>query len=301
MAHFMQPALLALFTPRDALEHKPPIEKRKMPPYTGVADFLKYCSIKRDVPPRVKNETPTERRERRKKQKAERAKKRIEMQLKKWNPNKDTNVKSDAYKTLFVGRLSYQVDAQDLKDEFGHYGDVKSMAIVKKKDGTPRGYAFVEFKHSSDLKAAYRRADGRKLRGRRILVDVERGRTVEKWKPRKLGGGLGGTRKGGESMNIKTSGREGSTREDRDSRSGRGGDRDGPSSRGGDRDSYRSSRDDRGGGGRDRDRDHRSSRSSRDHRSSRHDRDRDHHRTKKSSSEHVTKREADDKVVHRRR
>lgn len=275
MAHFMQPALLALFTPREPLEHKTPIEKRKMPPYTGVAEFLKYCSIKRDHPPRVKNETPAERKERRKKQKAERAKKRIEMQLKKWNPNKDKNVKSDAYKTLFVGRLSYQVDAQDLKDEFSHYGDIKTMHIVKKKDGTPRGYAFVEFKHGSDLKAAFRRADGRKLRGRRILVDVERGRTVEKWKPRKLGGGLGGTRRGGESMNIKASGREGSgsssqrdSRDERDSRSSRGG--------GDHRDSYRSSRDNRD---RDRgDRDRHSHRSSRDHRSSRSDRDRDHHR-----------------------
>jgi hypothetical protein len=36
---------------------------------------------------------------------------------------------------------------------------------------------------------------GRKIDGRRVLVDVERGRTVKGWKPRKLGGGLGGTRK----------------------------------------------------------------------------------------------------------
>lgn len=28
--------------------------------------------------------------------------------------------------------------------------------------------------------------------GKRILVDVERGRTVRGWKPRRLGGGLGG-------------------------------------------------------------------------------------------------------------
>lgn len=34
--------------------------------------------------------------------------------------------------------------------------------------------------------------DGRKIEGRRIKVDVERGRTVEGWKPRRLAGGLGG-------------------------------------------------------------------------------------------------------------
>lgn len=41
-------------------------------------------------------------------------------------------------------------------------------------------------------KAAYKDADGLKILGRRILVDVERARTVKGWKPRRLGGGLGG-------------------------------------------------------------------------------------------------------------
>lgn len=40
--------------------------------------------------------------------------------------------------------------------------------------------------------AAYNGADGLVIKGRKILVDVERGRTVKSWKPAKLGGGLGG-------------------------------------------------------------------------------------------------------------
>ncbi|KNZ46143.1 uncharacterized protein VP01_751g9 [Puccinia sorghi] len=43
-----------------------------------------------------------------------------------------------------------------------------------------------------DQMAAYKDAEGLKIKGRRILVDVERGRTVKGWKPRRLGGGLGG-------------------------------------------------------------------------------------------------------------
>ncbi len=35
--------------------------------------------------------------------------------------------------------------------------------------------------------AAYKHADGKKIDGRRIVVDVERGRTVKNWKPRRLG------------------------------------------------------------------------------------------------------------------
>lgn len=45
----------------------------------------------------------------------------------------------------------------------------------------PRGYAFIEYEHKKDMKEAYKQSDGRKIEGRRILVDVERGRTVENW------------------------------------------------------------------------------------------------------------------------
>ena len=37
--------------------------------------------------------------------------------------------------------------------------------------------------------AAYKHADGKKIDGRRVLVDVERGRTVKGWLPRRLGTG----------------------------------------------------------------------------------------------------------------
>lgn len=30
------------------------------------------------------------------------------------------------------------------------------------------------------------------MQNKRLLIDVERGRTVKGWKPRRLGGGLGG-------------------------------------------------------------------------------------------------------------
>ena len=59
--------------------------------------------------------------------------------------------------------------------------------------------------HSPD---AYKNADGRKIENRRVVVDVERGRTVPNWRPRRLGGGLGGTRLGGKEVNQLVSGRE---------------------------------------------------------------------------------------------
>ncbi|KAJ3033352.1 U1 small nuclear ribonucleoprotein 70 kDa, partial [Rhizoclosmatium hyalinum] len=124
-------------------------------------------------------------------------------------------VKSDPYKTLFVGRLAYGVTEKQLRREFDRFGPIVSMRIVTntpnalKNPSKARGYAFIEYERERDLTIAYREADGIKIEGRRIVVDVERGRTVKGWRPRRLGGGLGGTRLGGNDVNIKVSGRDG--------------------------------------------------------------------------------------------
>jgi hypothetical protein len=47
--------------------------------------------------------------------------------------------------------------------------------------GKSRGYAFIEYEHKTEMKEAYKAADGKKIEGRRVLVDVERGRTVDGW------------------------------------------------------------------------------------------------------------------------
>jgi len=96
---------------------------------------------------------------------------------------------------LYLLLLSYEVDEQDLMDEFKRYGEVREVKLVRDQSGKSRGYAFIEFDSSQDLKDAFKYADGKQIKGRRILVDVERGRTVPGWKPRKLGG-MGSTRSG---------------------------------------------------------------------------------------------------------
>lgn len=97
-----------------------------------------------------------------------------------------------------------------MRRTFEHYGPIKSVKIVTKKDGTPRGYAFVEFEREKDMKYAYMDADGMRFPGQvnRILVDIERGRTVKGWLPRRLGGGLGRTRGRPAEINQKHSGRD---------------------------------------------------------------------------------------------
>jgi RNA recognition motif-containing protein len=83
---------------------------------------------------------------------------------------------SNAYHTLFVARLAYETTEKKLRREFEQFGPIKNIQMVLDNDGKPRGYAFVEFEREEDMTSAYKRADGRKIDGRRIIVDVERGR-----------------------------------------------------------------------------------------------------------------------------
>ncbi|KAF9620107.1 hypothetical protein IFM89_010757 [Coptis chinensis] len=195
------------------------------------------------APPAKKAETAVQRRARVHQLRLESGAKKAAEELEKYDPSNDPNISGDPYKTLFVARLSYETTESKIKREFEQYGPIKKVGsryfrasqkalgllpfdlfvgsirlgkalnsseqisnvhmVTDKSTNKPRGYAFIEFMHTQDMKSAYKQGDGRKLNDRRILVDVERGRTVPNWRPRRLGGGLGSTRIGGEEVNMK--------------------------------------------------------------------------------------------------
>ncbi len=111
-----------------------------------------------------------------------------------WDPRADPAATEDPFRTLFVARLARATTEDTLTRVFSGYGAVRRAVIVRDGAGVSRGYAFVEFAEEADVRAAFRRADGSEIDGRKILCDVERGRTVRGWRPRRLGGGLGRTR-----------------------------------------------------------------------------------------------------------
>ncbi|KAJ4878699.1 U1 small nuclear ribonucleoprotein 70 kDa [Raphanus sativus] len=204
----LTPNLLKLFEPRPPLEFLPPPEKRKCPPYTGMAQFVSRFAEPGDpeyAPPKPEVETPAQKRERIHKSRLEKGVEKAAEDLQKYDPNNDPNASGDPYKTLFVARLNYETSESKIKREFEAYGPIKQVHLVTdQQTNKPKGYAFIEYLNTRDMKAAYKQGDGRKIDGRRVLVDVERGRTVPNWRPRRLGGGLGTTRVTGE----KTAGEE---------------------------------------------------------------------------------------------
>ncbi|KAH6791363.1 U1 small nuclear ribonucleoprotein-70K [Perilla frutescens var. frutescens] len=281
--------LLKLFEPRPPLEFKPPPEKRKCPPYSGIGQFVSNFAEPGDpqyAPPVQKGETPTERRARIHQIRLEEGTKKAAEEFEKYDPTNDPNISGDPYKTLFVARLNYETTESRVKREFEAYGPIKRVRLVTDKESSkPRGYAFIEYVHTRDMKAAYKQADGKKIDNRRVLVDVERGRTVPNWRPRRLGGGLGTTRIGSEDASQKHLGREqvpsGGISRSEEPRGERDRDREKSRERGRDKDRERS-----------RELSHERSRD-RDHREDRHHRDRDRNKEKERERDRGRDRERD--------
>ncbi|XP_075249870.1 U1 small nuclear ribonucleoprotein 70 kDa-like [Convolutriloba macropyga] len=201
MTYCLPPNLLALFTPREPIPFLPPNGKlpheKKRDHQGGIAQLVQYFETTENPPEKVKVETKDERKARVTGEKAKLNEARIHDYLDAglYDPSELQDATADSFKTLFVARLNYDTSESKLRREFEHYGPIRKIKFVKDLSGKPRGYAFIEYEHERDMRSAYKHADGKKIDGRRVLVDVERARTVEGWLPRRLGGGLGNTRR----------------------------------------------------------------------------------------------------------
>ena len=93
-------------------------------------------------------------------------------------------------KNLYVGNLSYDTSADDLRTAFSQYGTVTSASVISDRDtGRSRGFGFVEM--SDGAEEAVKALNGAELQGRRLTVNEARPRQE------RSGGGGGGHRGGG--------------------------------------------------------------------------------------------------------
>ncbi|KAF2189015.1 RNA-binding domain-containing protein [Zopfia rhizophila CBS 207.26] len=203
MTDKLGPLLLPLFAPRPPLRWAEPTdfapEARHTAKISGVGQFLDALREYKDNDGYVPSESWLQKKDRLKQEKKAKQEKLLTEGIKQYNPSEDPKVQGDAFKTLFVSRLAYDVEPKDIEREFGRFGPIERIRIVENKTAAPddpakkrrRGYAFIVYEREKDMRAAYKETDGIKIKDRRILVDVERGRTVSGWRPRRFGGGLG--------------------------------------------------------------------------------------------------------------
>ncbi len=157
MTHKLPPNLLALFAARPALRYLPPSdhapEERKTSNIGGVAAFLPALEDYKDEVPYEATESWLQRKDRLKLEKKERQEKLVNEGLSRsmaisnpllsipcfwvmWGKlgltcvverEDDPNIRGDAFKTLFVARLSYDTTEKDLEREFGRFGPIERV------------------------------------------------------------------------------------------------------------------------------------------------------------------------------
>jgi U1 small nuclear ribonucleoprotein len=131
MTDKLPPNLLALFAARpplrwvEAPDYAP--QNRKTAPISGVAQFLPELQKYKETDVYHPTESWLQRRDRKKREKKEKLERLVTEAPEHYRPDKDTNIRGDAFKTLIVARLSYEADEKDLEKEFGRFGPIERV------------------------------------------------------------------------------------------------------------------------------------------------------------------------------
>ena len=100
---------------------------------------------------------------------------------------------------IYVGNLSYEVTEEEVRQEFGAFGEVTSVNIITDRyTGRPRGFGFVEMATVSEGQAAIAGLNGRAMKDQTLNVNAARPPSGSRG-----GGSYGNRRPGGPSRGGK--------------------------------------------------------------------------------------------------
>lgn len=163
MTDKLPPQLLALFQPRPAvrwllpLDHSPEHKATTKSQITGLAAFLPQIDDYKENDDYEPTESWLQKRDRTRLENQQRVKDMQSDDFDGFRPQDDPKIKGDALRTLFVGRLSYETKESDLEREFGRFGPIERIRVVKdevsgKSKKAHKGYGFVVYERERDMK-----------------------------------------------------------------------------------------------------------------------------------------------------
>lgn len=98
---------------------------------------------------------------------------------------------------LYVGNLSFNADADTLRNAFAEYGEVTDVHLVADRvTGQSRGFGFVTMGSESEAAKAMEQMNGAMLEGRALKVNEAQERPAGGGRSGGGGGGFGGGRGG---------------------------------------------------------------------------------------------------------
>jgi RNA recognition motif-containing protein len=101
-------------------------------------------------------------------------------------------------KNLFVGNMSFQTTAADLRALFEPFGQLARVHVATDREtGKARGFGFVEMVNDADAAKAIVALDGKDLGGRNLKVNEARPKSESGSGPRGPRSGPGGNSGGG--------------------------------------------------------------------------------------------------------
>lgn len=90
---------------------------------------------------------------------------------------------------IFVAKLSFDTQSEDLKEAFQQFGEVSSANVIMDKfTGRSKGFGFVEMSNSEEANKAIKEMDNSNLDGKRIVVKVANPRKEKSETSRSRGG-----------------------------------------------------------------------------------------------------------------
>ena len=83
----------------------------------------------------------------------------------------DLETGSSACKKIMVRNLAFEATRQEVRELFGSFGQLKSVRLPKKFDGSHRGFGFVHYISREEAKSAFSSLSATHLYGRKLVVE----------------------------------------------------------------------------------------------------------------------------------